>query len=112
MGLMGIQPNAGTATMTTLSRLTPGTLWAELDHIPVWSGEVNIRHDGQRQSTLSNRSGRTITWEARFYGRNPQLKVNGLAQRGTKGRDEAGRPTVTATVIVKAGDKCAVNFED
>jgi hypothetical protein len=112
IGLMGIQPTAATGTISTLSRLTPDTHWTELDHIPVWNGAVNIRHDGRGQSSLSNLSGKTITWEARFYGQKPQLKVNGVAQRGRIGQDEAGRATVAARVKVKAGDKCTVTVED
>lgn len=112
MGLMGIQSNAGTGTISTLSRLTSPTRWAELDYIPVWCGEVSVRHDGRGQSTLSNLSGKTITWEARFYGEKPRLRVNGVAQRARKGKDEADRPTVAATVWVKASDKCTVAVEE
>jgi hypothetical protein len=112
MGLMGIQPDAATRTITSLSRLTPQTHWAELDHIPVWSNEVKIRHDGRRQSTLANLSGRAITWEARFYAQKAKLKVNGATQMGKSGKDEDGRRTVAARVQVNAGDKCTVAIDD
>ena len=112
MGLMGIQPDPATATITTLSRLTYQTHWAELDHAPVWSGEIKLRHDGSRQSTLSNLSGQTITWAAHFYGSQAKLSVNGVRQKGTRSRDEAGRPVVVARVRVKPGDNCTVRLEE
>jgi hypothetical protein len=112
MGLMGIKPGAAPGTITTLSRLTPDTHWAELDHVPVWDGEVNLRHDGRSQSTLRNLSGKTIAWEARFFSSKPQLRVNGVVHRGYKGQDEVGRSTIAAKVKVKAGEKCTVSTVD
>jgi hypothetical protein len=112
MGLMGIQPEAATRTITSISRLTPQTSWAELDHIPIWSNEVKIRHDGRRQSTLTNLSGRAVNWEARFYAQKANLKVNGMAQIGKNGKDEGGRPTVAAKVQVNAGEKCTVAIDN
>lgn len=112
MGLMGIQPEAATRTITSISRLTPQTSWAELDHIPVWSNEVKIRHDGRRQSTLANLSGRAVEWEARFYAQKGKLRVNGVTQTGKKGKDESGRLTIAARVQVNPGDKCTVAIDD
>jgi hypothetical protein len=112
MGLMGIQPEAASWTITSISRLTPRIHWAVLDHIPVWSNEVKIRHDGRRQSTLTNLSGRAITWEARFYAQKPNLRVNGVTRKGKKGKDEGGRLTVAAIVRVNAGEKCTVAIDD
>jgi hypothetical protein len=112
MGLMGIQPEAASRTITSISRLTPQTHWAEQDHIPVWSNEVKIRHDGRRQSTLTNVSGRAITWEARFYAQKANLRVNGVTRKGKQGKDEGGRQTVAAKVQVNAGDKCTVAIDD
>jgi hypothetical protein len=112
MGLMGIEPEAATRTIASLSRLTPPTRWAELDHVPVWNNELKLRHEGRRQSTLVNLSGTTFTWEARFYTDKPALKVNGVTQQGKKGKDDAGRTTVAATVQVKVGDTCTVTIDD
>jgi hypothetical protein len=112
LGLMGIQREAASWTITSISRLTPQTHWAELDHIPVWSNEVKIRHDGRHQSTLTNLSGRAITWEARFYAQKANLRVNGVTRKGKKGKDEGGRLTVAAIVQVNAGEKCTVAIDD
>jgi hypothetical protein len=109
MGLMGIAPEASTRTVATLSRLALPTHWAELDKLPVWSNQLKIRHDGQRQSTLANLSGEPIVWEARFYTDQPTLQVNGAARTGKTGKDIAGRATLSVTVPVKAGEQCTVS---
>ncbi len=112
MGLMGIQPNAGAGAIRTISRLTPQTRWAELAHIPVWNGEVKVHHDGRRQSILSNRSGKALLWEARFSSPKHNLKVNGVTRKGKEGKDEAGRSTLAADVLVENGQDCTVAIED
>jgi hypothetical protein len=66
MGLMGIQPDAASRTVTTTTtRLTTATRWAELRDMPLFDGTITLRHEGASASTLANKTKGDITWHAR-----------------------------------------------
>ena len=64
MGLMGIEPDAATRSVTTVSRLTPVTRWAEMKDVPLFDGTISVRHDGTAASTLTNNTAGDIAWHA------------------------------------------------
>jgi hypothetical protein len=64
-GLMGIQPDAVHRTVTTTTRLTSATRWAELRDMPLFDGTITLRHEGISTSTLANNTRGDITWRAR-----------------------------------------------
>ena len=63
--------------ITTLSRLTDVTSWAEMDHIPIRKNDISIRHEGSAKTVISNNHGPSILWKARFYGSHENLLLNG-----------------------------------
>jgi hypothetical protein len=65
MGMMGILPDAASRSVTTVSRLTAPTRWAELKDIPVFDGTITLKHDGITSSILTNNTKKNITWYAR-----------------------------------------------
>jgi hypothetical protein len=67
MGLMGIQPDAATRTLSTTARLTSAARWAELADMPLFDGTITVRHD-PTGSTLVNNTKANITW--RIQGAN------------------------------------------
>ena len=107
-GLMGIEADAPTSTIRTLSGLTENGAWAELDGIPVFENRIRIRHDGTTGSTLENISGKDITWEACFYSATPTLKVNGTIRKGQIGTDAIGRSVVSYRERVTSGKQCEI----
>ena len=102
-GTMGIGPDAASRTVVTRSRLTAATDWAELVGVPVFGNAVDIRHDGKRRSTFTNRSGPALTWRASFDGKWPDLTVDGRPTKASQGPDEAGRDTSWVAVNVPPG---------
>lgn len=78
-GMMGIQPDAPNKKVATISRLTPDVPWVQVNHIPVGSNDIKVRHDGLTSTTFTNNSGGTITWEAQFYGLYDTIFINGVA---------------------------------
>lgn len=64
MGVMGIEPDAATWTIKTTSRLTDKTRWAEIKDLPLFDGTINLRHEGNASSKLTNNTTRKITWRA------------------------------------------------
>ncbi|WP_193726654.1 NPCBM/NEW2 domain-containing protein [Paenibacillus guangzhouensis] len=79
VGMMGVQPNAPEHKVATISRLTNEVPWVEVNHVQVGDNDLNIKHNGVTNSTLTNNSGGTITWEAQFYGTHPTIYINGAA---------------------------------
>jgi hypothetical protein len=65
MGLMGIQPDAPSRTVTTTARLTSATQWVELSDMPLFDGTITVRHENTLTSMLANHTREAINWYAR-----------------------------------------------
>jgi hypothetical protein len=86
-GLMGIQPDASTHVVVTQSHLTHETTWAAINHVPVFDGEVSVRHSGLTETRFTNEGRQLIHWEARFPGTYARLLIN---ERATEARRKPG----------------------
>jgi hypothetical protein len=75
--LMGVNADAPANYVMTLPQLPSEITWIEADNVLIGTKKVKVRHDNNTKTTLTNRSGSTINWEARFYGNFPQLNVGG-----------------------------------
>lgn len=64
-GLMGISAGE-TNAVYTLSHLPTHIHWAEVDSVPIKQNLISVRHEGRTMTTLSNRSGPSLTWNALF----------------------------------------------
>jgi hypothetical protein len=60
-GLMGINPNAAEGILHTRSTLNDGE-FAQVNHMPLWGGEISLLHEGRERSTLFNQTARPILW--------------------------------------------------
>jgi hypothetical protein len=100
---MGLEPDAATHIVTTCSRLTAQTAWAELARVPVLGNIVDIRHDGRTRSSLTNVSGPALAWRAAFDGTWTTLIVDGKQVEASRASDEAGRAVSWIEVIVPPG---------
>ncbi len=107
-GLMGLEPDARTRTISTRSRLTDDTEWAVLRNVPVFDGTVDVRHDGRRETSLTVRAGAGVVWKAVFEGGLKELTVNGILGKASQGEDAAGRPISWITVELAAGETAVV----
>jgi hypothetical protein len=107
-GTMGLEPDARTRTLTTRSRLTPATPWAELSGIPVFDTSVSVRHDGSSQTTLRNEGGGAIAWRACFAGVHRTVAVDGTDRVATEVRGEDGEPASCVDVAVRPRERHAV----
>jgi len=61
-GLMGIRPNAAEGILHTRSTLRDGG-FAQINHLPLWGGEISLLHEGRESSTLLNQTARPIAWQ-------------------------------------------------
>ncbi len=60
-GLMGIRPNAAEGVLHTRSTLNSGE-FAQVNHLPLWGGEISLLHEGRERSTLFNQTARPVSW--------------------------------------------------
>ncbi|HEY1902146.1 MAG TPA: hypothetical protein VGG56_06935 [Terracidiphilus sp.] len=70
---------------------------------------VDLEHVGVRRSALTNRSGKTIFWQAAFHGRIPILTVNGKPVRANISLDAKRLPVSWIVTGVPAGATVSVN---
>jgi hypothetical protein len=107
-GLMGIVPGTGDEALRTLPQLPDGTPWAELSDVSVGGAAVDVRHEGNGRSILTNRSSGPIRWTAAFYGAYDRLNADGVPMPADPGADDAGRPISSVTLEVPVGAASAV----
>ena len=105
-GLMGITVEAA-EQITTISRLTPATPWAELTHVMLRRNEIRVRHDGLTKSLLENVSGPALIWEACFSGRSTHLLVD-RKPASAQSVERYGQVQSCATLPVGSGDSKVV----
>ncbi len=101
-GLMGVDADASTKTVTTLSRVEAGN-WAELKMLPVFSNSISVKHIGTHTTTFTNQRGAALTWRACIPGKYKYLFVNGVKQKCNQGIDH-GRHYSFINVPVKSGE--------
>lgn len=76
-GLMGIRPVAQSQSIETFPQLSDETEWAELRHVPVGTNIISVRHQGQRETALSNELGPELIWHSGFRGSSASLVLDG-----------------------------------
>jgi hypothetical protein len=91
-------------TVTTVSRLTAKTKWAELTALPIRANDVSVRHDGLTKTTFSNVSGPSLIWNACFQGSHSKLLVDGREVEVPSAKDHNGLPMSCVQVTVGAGE--------
>jgi len=105
-GLMGVQANASTNTVSTLPRLAAGD-WAEMKELPVLSNLISVKHEALTTS-LTNHRGAPLTWRACLPGNQDYLYVNGRKRKCDKGIDH-GKSYASLTLVVKPGEVLRVS---
>lgn len=76
-GMMGVEPIAADHFVATASRLPEEVGYAKADYIQVGEHELSLEHDGLTKSVMTNTAEHDLTWEARFYGDYPCVKLDG-----------------------------------
>jgi hypothetical protein len=96
-------------TVSTTSRLTPKTKWAEIKHMPMRTNEISVRHDGLGKTTLINVAGPALIWNACFPGLHRNLLANGKdAQATSSGSARNNQPVSCSTIVVGSGERKTV----
>lgn len=96
-------------SIVTISRLPGGKGWAELNHFPVRTNDIKVRHEGLNKTIMTNNSGPGIIWKAKFYGSFDILYVNDYNVKATKEVQYPGGPPISwARLEVAPGESVTV----
>lgn len=87
-GMMGINPQASTNTISTLPKMSDNK-WAEIKNVPVFGGTINVKHVGNNKTYFENNTGKKIIWEAAFIG-DGTIKIDGKRKKTKKRTDIMG----------------------
>jgi hypothetical protein len=107
-GLMGVQIDALTNTVSTLARMESESDWAELTQLAALSNTISVKHTGVSTTTFKNHTGPSLKWRAQIAGNHEYLYINGVKKKCNKGIDH-GRPYAFITTVAKRGQEIKVS---
>ena len=102
-GMMGVEPNAPENAVSTVARLPQDVGYVKTSGIQMGTHELDVRHDGLTNSTITNHSSDALTWTAQFYGDYDYILANGRVYEAEKS-DINGEVISYAVVTVAAGE--------
>ena len=112
-GTMGLEVVEGSSPerplLHSLSRLPKNSDSATITGVRIRENVVDLEHSGNQRSTLTNRSGTTLHWQAAFPGKIPFLMVNGHSVRAKLSSDAIGAPVSWVTTDVAPGASAVVS---
>jgi hypothetical protein len=112
-GVMGMEVvddgNRGGLLLHSISRLRSASDSARISGVRVRDNLVDLEHLGDRRSTLTNCSGKTIHWQAAFPGRVSILIVNGHSVRSRMSSDASSSPVSWIVTDVPSGATASVS---
>src|ERR1017187_453676 len=112
-GMMGIEVvddgNRGRMLLQSISRLRSVSDSARISGVRVRDNLVDLEHLGDRRSTLTNRSKKTIHWQAAFSCRISILIVNGHSVRSRISSDASSSPVSWIVTDVPSGATVSVS---
>jgi hypothetical protein len=110
-GLMGVEPNAPEQKLASISRLPAAVPDLLVKSINVGNSMFTLSHDRNTKSTLTYQSGeKNFSWEVRFYGEHPEIKVNG-ACKSAQHKLLNGTKISFVTVEIKPGETIEAKIE-
>lgn len=107
--LMGIRVKEK-GHLQTLSKLQKDA-WADISNVPVFRGEVSLRHEGRKCSVLENCTGSTLIWEVGFMEEYDFLICDGKKVNVRIEKDNKGRAVTWASIPVESGGKAVVEVQ-
>jgi hypothetical protein len=111
-GLLGVQPDAASNSVTTVSRLPVGVDWLEVEHIKVGDHTLGVKHNGLDETVLSHEKGiGALHWDAQFYGEYEVISVNGSNQAASH-KILNGETISYVSLTLNAGDIFTVTAID
>ena len=103
-GLMGVEPDAPEQKLASIPRLPAAIPDLTVKNIRIGNAFFTLSHSGSKKSVLNYQSGEiNFTWEVRFYGEYPVIRVNGKAKQAQH-KEQNGIKISYITEEIKVGE--------
>jgi len=99
-GLMGVTPDAQTATVSTLFKMN-GDGTAAVNNLPVLHTIINLTHINAHQSAIVNSGNKSFKWKAMFSGNYKHATVNNVLMPAKTETNKQGKVVSWVQVDVK-----------
>lgn len=110
--LLGVIPDASHNKISTFSHLPQEIEHLEVSNIRLGNSILSIKHNTHENSKIVYTKGvGQLTWEARFYGKQKYLYVNGEPESCLYSTTEFGQDYSYITVKLQEGDKAIVSLD-
>jgi hypothetical protein len=110
-GLMGTEPNAPEQKLATISRLPAAISDLSVKNLQVGNNFFALKHVGNNRSILTCQSGKkSFTWEVRFYGEHPFIRMNGKSKPALH-KEINGTKISYLSIKIKAGQTIEATTE-
>lgn len=103
-GMMGIEPDAHSGTISTIFR---GKNQVELkaDDLPVLNSRISVLHSGSGKTSIKNKGSFPLKWEAGFAGKHSTIQVGGKPVQASYGQGIDGQVFSFVKVTLQAGQQ-------
>lgn len=108
-GLMGINPDARTGTISTIYK-TNGNDNATIKGLSLLHTVIDVTHLNKHQTSLKNAGKKALKWKAMFYGNYKTANVNGREMPLKTETDEQGKKVSFVSIAVQPGKAVTVNL--
>lgn len=106
-GLMGVEADARSQTITTLYRSTKNGS-ASLKKVPILGTTISITHQNAKSSIVQNNGNKYFIWKATFMGKKREANVDGKICVLTNSNDNNGDSISYVEVRVEPGSKIKI----
>lgn len=103
-GLMGVDADARTRTITTVYR-TEKSIASSLLNVPILGTIINVTHLNTKSSTIQNKGSLPFIWKAMFVGNYRKANVDGKILALQTSKDENGADISFLKLKVEPGQK-------
>ena len=101
-----------TIVVETLPQLTTTTDWVELRNLPLQDSVISVRHQGNRETILTNHGKTVMNWKASFAGQFERLLINGKPVKSHTSSKYFGRVITGTTLTVTPGQSMQTRVAD
>lgn len=106
--MMGIEPDAPNHSFATIARLPVEVDYLGVNNIPLGKHKINVLHNGGSKTSIKHLQGDDdLKCNVRFYGKHPQIKINGTVFMSKAGKLN-GQEISWVNVTIPTGEMISV----
>jgi hypothetical protein len=103
-GLMGIEPDAHSGTISTIFR-EKDQVELKADDLPVLNSRISVQHSGSDKTSVKNKGSFPIKWTAGFAGKHSTIQIDGKSVQASYGTSKDNTVFSFVCVTLQAGQQ-------